>query len=190
MHDIHAAFAGSRVEALQALMSKFKVTTILCLEGSRAHKFSEEKKLPIKILKRNERDRAMDLFALLREQVILSAGFPWIIDKQTLNSACGLKINSHPSFLPDYKGFNSVRDAFNDGSRTLGVSLHHMTPEVDSGPVITQEKFSIEGLGLNQVYELIFSQVEPRVISKGLSMISPLIKDVSCQTIVPNKSNE
>lgn len=170
--NLTGAFIGTRVEALQALMHHTTVTSILCIEGSRVHEFSIARNLPFKVLKRNDRGHAMNLIATLGEHIILSAGFPWIIDENTLNSVAGLKINSHPSKLPNFKGINSIRDALASGSDSLGVTVHYMTPEVDGGPIIIQEEFSIKGLSLPQIYELVFGRIEPKLITYALAMVT------------------
>lgn len=172
LQNLTGAFIGTRVEALQAFMNQISVTSILCVEGSRAHQFCMKSNVPFKVLKRNDRRKSLDLFASLGEQIILSAGFPWIIDEETLNSVAALKLNSHPSKLPSFKGNNAIKDALENGSNTLGVSVHYMKAEVDSGPIIVQEEFSIEGLSLLEIYELAFGVIEPRVINQALSIVT------------------
>jgi methionyl-tRNA formyltransferase len=46
-------------------------------------------------------------------------------------------VNLHPSLLPAYAGPNMFRSLY-DGERRLGATLHHLTPELDAGPILAQ----------------------------------------------------
>ena len=52
-------------------------------------------------------------------------------------------INVHPSLLPEFKGLRAVERALDSGAAQTGVTVHYVTEEVDSGPVISQEKVPI-----------------------------------------------
>lgn len=46
-------------------------------------------------------------------------------------------VNLHPSLLPAYRGANGFRSLY-DGSPRIGATLHHLTPELDTGPILAQ----------------------------------------------------
>ena len=48
-------------------------------------------------------------------------------------------VNIHPSLLPEFKGVDPVLQATLRGART-GVSVHYMTPTLDSGAIIAQRR--------------------------------------------------
>ncbi len=48
-------------------------------------------------------------------------------------------INLHASLLPEYRGAAPIHWAIFDGKQETGVSVIHMTPRLDSGPVLLQE---------------------------------------------------
>lgn len=52
-------------------------------------------------------------------------------------------INVHPSLLPEFKGLRAVERALESGASRTGVTVHYVTEEVDSGPVISQEEVPI-----------------------------------------------
>ncbi|MCC7305500.1 MAG: phosphoribosylglycinamide formyltransferase [Alphaproteobacteria bacterium] len=52
-------------------------------------------------------------------------------------------INIHPSLLPDYKGLDTHGRALKDGKTEAGCTVHHVIPEMDSGPVIVQKRVPI-----------------------------------------------
>jgi phosphoribosylglycinamide formyltransferase-1 len=166
------AFIGTRVEALQALLSQVKVTSILCLNDSYAHKYCSNNGLKFQTFNLTDREKAMDFLKSLKVDLYLSAGFPWIIDIETLEATKAIKLNSHPSMLPNFPGRNAIRDALRAGSKTIGVTVHKITAEVDAGPIIFQEEILIDGMNLPEIYNSVFGLIEPRVIGKALMRIN------------------
>ncbi len=47
-------------------------------------------------------------------------------------------VNIHPSLLPSFKGLHVQRQAIDAGARISGCTVHLVTPELDSGPIIAQ----------------------------------------------------
>lgn len=52
--------------------------------------------------------------------------------------------NLHPGPLPEYAGLNVPSWAIYEGKRSHGVTLHWMDEGIDTGPIVWQERFSIE----------------------------------------------
>lgn len=46
-------------------------------------------------------------------------------------------VNIHPALLPAYRGANGYR-ALYESEPTIGMTLHHLTPEMDGGPILAQ----------------------------------------------------
>jgi phosphoribosylglycinamide formyltransferase 1 len=84
-------------------------------------------------------ERAVD--AKLREagvEVLAYAGYmriqtPWFIE-----TWLGRSLNIHPSLLPLFKGLHPQRQALEAGVKLSGCTVHEVTLEVDSGPIIGQ----------------------------------------------------
>jgi phosphoribosylglycinamide formyltransferase-1 len=47
-------------------------------------------------------------------------------------------VNIHPSLLPSFPGVDAQRQAFEHGVKVAGVTVHLVTRELDSGPIILQ----------------------------------------------------
>ncbi len=52
-------------------------------------------------------------------------------------------LNLHGSLLPKYRGRVPINWAIINGETEAGVTLHYMTPEVDAGDIVDQEKVAI-----------------------------------------------
>jgi phosphoribosylglycinamide formyltransferase 1 len=50
----------------------------------------------------------------------------------------GRIVNIHPSLLPSFKGLHVQQQAIDAGVRLSGCTVHLVTPELDSGPIIAQ----------------------------------------------------
>lgn len=74
---------------------------------------------------------------------IILAGFMRILSTGFVERYQGRLINIHPSLLPKYKGLNTHQRVLDAGETEHGASVHIVTPELDDGPVISQEKITI-----------------------------------------------
>ena len=71
-------------------------------------------------------------------EIVCLAGFmrvltPWFIDRWQ-----GRMLNIHPSLLPDFKGLHTHEHAIAAGAKTHGASVHFVTADMDSGPIVCQ----------------------------------------------------
>lgn len=57
-------------------------------------------------------------------------------------------LNFHPSWLPDWRGVDPVLFALLDGSAELGATIHIVSPGLDEGDILLQERFPLVEGGL------------------------------------------
>jgi phosphoribosylglycinamide formyltransferase-1 len=50
----------------------------------------------------------------------------------------GRLINIHPSLLPAFTGLHTHQRAIDAGCKFAGVTVHHVTAELDVGPILAQ----------------------------------------------------
>lgn len=77
-------------------------------------------------------------------ELVVLAGFLRILSGIFIKEYEGRILNIHPAFLPSFKGAHAIRDAFQQGVKETGVTVHFVTNELDSGPIILQEAVPVE----------------------------------------------
>ena len=71
-------------------------------------------------------------------QLILVSCYPYRLPQELLALPPLGCFNIHPSLLPHYRGPSPIFWQLRDGLTSLGVSVHHMTPQLDKGPLLAQ----------------------------------------------------
>ncbi len=76
--------------------------------------------------------------------LIVLAGFMRVLKPPFIAAFAGKIINLHPSLLPSFPGLDGIGQAFRRGVKITGCTVHHVTAEVDGGPIIDQAAVRIE----------------------------------------------
>lgn len=76
--------------------------------------------------------------------LIVLAGFMRVLKPGFINAFAGRIINLHPSLLPSFPGLDGIGQAWRRGVKITGCTVHHVTSEVDGGPIIDQRAVRIE----------------------------------------------
>ena len=142
---------GSNLEALIKACSHddFPAKIVLVLSNNKEAKGLEMAHLaniPTEVLShkefatRNEFDLAMDqTIRHYQAQVICLAGFMRLLTKEFVTSWSNQILNIHPSLLPAFKGVNAPKQAIEAGVKYAGCTVHIVTEDMDSGPIIAQK---------------------------------------------------
>lgn len=80
-------------------------------------------------------DRVVDGFD---PDVVVLAGFMRVFSAAWVQRRAGRLINIHPSLLPRHRGLGTHAAALAAGDAEHGASVHFVTPQLDSGPVLAQ----------------------------------------------------
>ena len=70
--------------------------------------------------------------------LVVLAGFMRILTPPFVARYAGRLINIHPSLLPAFPGLHTHRRAIEAGCLVAGVTVHHVTAELDHGPILAQ----------------------------------------------------
>lgn len=97
-----------------------------------------------KFNKREEFDAALiQQVAILNPDLVVLAGFMRILNEKFIEQYQGRILNIHPSLLPELKGLNTHRRAIETGKTIHGASVHFVSNELDSGPVVIQAEVPV-----------------------------------------------
>jgi phosphoribosylglycinamide formyltransferase-1 len=88
---------------------------------------------------RVERDLAIaDWLAGLHIDLVVTAGWLWLLSPEFLDRYPDRVVNVHPTLLPAFPGRHSVEAAVAYGVRVHGVTVHLVDAGVDTGPILAQ----------------------------------------------------
>lgn len=166
---IFASGNGTNFESIVNYFLNREIKFFLVCDKEDAYVFERAKRLGVEsyFVKFEDtynflKDKFFDLYIL--------AGYMRILPSKVLN--LGTFVNLHPSYLPEFKGVDSIKRAYEANRGYSGVSIHYVSEEVDSGEIIIQQKVPItKGMTLEtleaQVHK-IEHYLYPRVIDNLL----------------------
>lgn len=89
-------------------------------------------------------DQSRERLRSFQADLLVVCDYGQILSAETLATARLGGINVHASLLPKYRGAAPINWAIYHGETETGVSVIHMTPRVDAGPVIAQGSTHID----------------------------------------------
>ena len=113
------------------------------------------------------------LLAMVEEQhvdLIILARYMQVLSDQLCRKLDGRVINIHHSFLPGFKGAKPYHRAYERGVKMVGATAHYVTPDLDEGPIITQDVSIVDHA--DTVEDLIAQgqDTESRVLSRAIKL--------------------
>lgn len=72
--------------------------------------------------------------------ILVSVGWPRLIDLDTLTRFKFGGVNCHGSYLPDYRGSRAYMHYWANCSSFFGATIHYLDESFDSGNILTQDK--------------------------------------------------
>jgi len=79
-------------------------------------------------------------------------------------------INLHPSLLPRHKGLKAIERSYEDAFLEGGVSVHHVSSELDGGEIILQKSLSKEGLDF-KAYDTKIRSIEKEALAEAIVLL-------------------
>jgi len=94
-------------------------------------------------------NNVIDLLKNLQIDLIVLAGFMWLIPQNLLKAFPNKIINIHPALLPKYGGKGMYGDRVHQAileahEEESGISIHFVNEHFDEGEIIHQSRFKIE----------------------------------------------
>jgi len=104
----------------------------------------------------------IDLISLARYMRILSPNFVWRYPNRI--------INIHPSLLPAFPGAMAYAQAYERGTKIVGVTSHYVTENLDQGPIIFQDSFKVDPNDTLEKIKMKGQKLEADTLLKAMKM--------------------
>lgn len=75
--------------------------------------------------------------------LVVLAGFMRILSDSFISHYADAILNIHPSLLPEFKGLHTHRRVLESSKQVHGASVHFVSNELDSGPVVIQAQVPV-----------------------------------------------
>jgi phosphoribosylglycinamide formyltransferase-1 len=123
---------------------------------------------------REDRDRALgDWLDLHRIELLVLAGFMELLGEAFVRRFSGRILNVHPSLLPAFRGLHPIEQALDYGVRVMGVTVHYVDEDVDSGPIVLQEAFDpVPYSGDIAAVERRVHEIEHRLLPQAVRLVA------------------
>lgn len=103
-------------------------------------------------------------------ELVASAGFMRLLSPGYFEAYGGRTLNSHPALLPSFPGARGVRDALAHGVKVSGATIHFMTLDTDSGPIIVQEAVPVRDGDTEETLHERIKEVERRLYPEAIRL--------------------
>ncbi len=175
---------GSNMMALvEAAKAPAYPAEIVCVVSNRADAkgldFARDNGIAAKLIdhkayaSREEFEAALDRYLRsMNVEIIACAGFMRILTAGFIAGWDGRMINIHPSLLPAYKGLHTHERALADGATVAGCTVHHVTAELDAGPIILQAEVPVLEGDTPETLAARVLKEEHRIYPQALEMVA------------------
>jgi len=153
---IFASGSGSNAQKIMEHFKKHNEAEVAIVLTNNPDAFvlqrADNFEIPTHIFNRHEfyqTDAVLTLLKNLQVDIIVLAGFLWLIPENLLKSFPNKIINIHPALLPKYGGKGMYGDHVHktviaNKEEESGVTIHFVNENFDEGEIIHQSKFKIE----------------------------------------------
>ncbi len=151
---IFASGSGSNAENIALYFSNNENLNIKCIYSNKSDAFVLERakklNIPSMVFSRSEfyeSDKVLDHLKSLNVDLIVLAGFLWLIPKNLTDNFS--IINIHPALLPKYGGKGMYGDRVHkevvkNSEKESGITIHYVNENYDEGDIIFQAKCSLK----------------------------------------------
>lgn len=134
--------------------------------------FAVSRQIPLLEPDRINSPEAHEQIRALRPDLLVLCDYGQILSAETLGLAPLGGVNLHASLLPKYRGAAPIPWAIYHGEKETGVSVIHMTPEVDAGPVIAQASLAIDPEETAGELEVRLARLGAEVLPKAIDLLA------------------
>lgn len=126
--------------------------------------------------------------------LLLACNFPKLVPSKYLSQfPC---INTHWSLLPKWRGIHPTAWALINGDEEIGLSVHMMEEDFDTGDILAQDSVSdIDDMTFNEIHEILAEKQADAVVKVleaylETGELKPIVQDHSLATYIPQRIPE
>jgi len=153
---IFASGAGTNARAIMQYFRHYpdvKIEAIICNKPKAGViDVAQEFQVPYYLITRKdlyETDNVLNLLQRPETDLIVLAGFLWLIPENILQAFPGKIINIHPALLPSHGGDGMYGKKVHESvihakDQETGITIHYLNEKYDEGKVILQKNVAVE----------------------------------------------
>lgn len=153
---IFASGSGSNTQKILEHFKNHELTEVSIILSNNPEAYvlqrADNFETPSHVFDRNEfyeTDNVLQLLKDLEIDLIVLAGFLWLVPQNLLNAFPDKIINIHPALLPAYGGKGMYGDNVHKAvleakENESGITIHYANEKFDNGKIIYQAKYKIE----------------------------------------------
>jgi phosphoribosylglycinamide formyltransferase-1 len=107
--------------------------------------------------------------------LVAMAGFGTIITGSFHRAFPGRVLNTHPSLLPEFKGWHAVAATLGAGVSESGCTVHLATEELDDGPILAQRRVPVypedDEASLHERIKAVERTLYPEVVARVMASL-------------------
>lgn len=187
-----AIFASGSGSNAQKIMEHFKKHThaeVALILSNNAEAYvlqrADNFEMPTHIFDKHEFYQTEDIINLLKNlkiDLLVLAGFLWLIPQNLLQAFPDQIINIHPALLPKFGGKGMYGDKVHQavlecGEEESGITIHIVNENFDEGEIIYQSRFRIEKEDDLELLKFKVQQLEHQYYPKIIEQVIRKIKD-------------
>lgn len=117
-----------------------------------------------------------DALVLRGIDLVAMAGFGTILTGAFHRSFPGRVLNTHPSLLPDFKGWHAVAATLAAGVHESGCTVHVATEALDDGPILAQRRVPVlagdDEAALHERIKSVERELYPAVVARVMATLA------------------
>jgi len=125
------------------------------------------------VTSKNKAEQELKIQHLIEQtnaELILLARYMQVLSQQMCSKYMGQIINIHHSFLPGFKGAKPYTQAYERGVKIIGATAHFVTPDLDEGPIITQDVEPVTHAHSPEKMQHIGKDIETKVLAEAVRL--------------------
>ena len=104
--------------------------------------------------------------------IVCLAGFMRLLTPAFVAQWPERMLNIHPSLLPAFKGLDTHKRALEAGAKVHGATVHFVSAELDSGPIIAQGAVAVRGGETEETLAARVLKIEHRIYPAALRLVA------------------